>query len=691
MPGLELETPVKYVHGVGPMRGEHFGQAGVNTVFDLLHLCPSRYEAIPRYKAIAEWQDGQVACIAGEIAQVRWGGRSPNLTVVATIIDGDERCRITWFNSTYLKSKLAVGICICATGKIQFGEGQAQMTNPIFQLARSAEELPLPDRERWRAVYASTGMLTSKVIEKAIGTCLSGLSWPEGDLPRPTLEARRLLPLREALRQVHQPDSLEAAAEGRRRLAYDELLTWQLQFARTRRHRASQAGAPALPVTAEIDGRIRRRLPFELTSAQDRAVAEICTDLAGSRPMFRLLQGDVGCGKTVVAVYAALVAVANRHQVALLAPTEPLVQQHFEKISGYLRGSAVRLALSSAALGASGRQELCAALSSGQIDLVVGTHALLEPDVQFSRLGLVIIDEQHRFGVQQRKALKSKGPSPHYLVLSATPIPRTQALALIGDLDISVIDVLPAGPRKVSTHIIKPRGVQQAWAKIRALLDRRQQAYIVFPLVAESEKLPLKAVTSQIERLQADELNGYSCAMLHGRMKPQEKQDAIQKFRRGETQVLVCTTVVEVGVDIPAATVMAVFHAERYGLAQLHQLRGRVGRRGDESHFFLFADGGGEQAVQRLKILEATTNGFEIAAVDLQLRGPGQIMGTEQHGLPSYRFANLATDIDLLQFAQQDAQAVISGQLKLGRGEHKLLSQLRRRYDQPETRLVDVA
>ncbi len=691
MPGLELETPIRYVRGVGPFRSEQFLQARVQTVLDLLHLSPTRYEIIPGYKPIAEWQEGQVACIAGEITQIRWGGNVGKPTVIARVIDGDESCRITWFNLPYLKSELAVGMYICATGKIRSGEGEAQMTNPVFRLSHAADDLELPDRERWRPVYSSIGMLNSKAIEKAISTCLAEVRWPDDDLPMAIRRERQLACLPDAVQQIHRPDSLPAAAQGRRRLAYDELLMWQLEFARSHQRRSRDGQAPMLRVTPEIDRRIRKRLPFALTSAQDTAVADICSDLAASRPMFRLLQGDVGCGKTAVALYAALVAIANRHQAALLSPTEILAQQHFEKINRYLGGSAVRTALSTSSLGTSARRALRSALRGGEIDLVVGTHALLEPDIKFKRLGLVIIDEQHRFGVQQRKALKSKGPSPHYLVLSATPIPRTQALAIMGDLDISVIDVLPCGRRSVTTHVVRTHNTRQAWSKIRHQLDGNQQAYVVFPLVTESEKLPLRAVTSEIERLRADELSGYRCAMLHGKMKTREKAEAIRRFREGEIQVLVCTTVIEVGVDIPSATLMVVFHAERYGLAQLHQLRGRVGRGGDESHFFLFADHAGDQAIQRLRLLEATANGFEIAAADLRLRGPGQIMGTEQHGLPTYKFVNLATDIDLLQAAQQDAQAILRGEIKLKKGEHDVLRRLQRQYEKNDAHWVHVA
>ncbi len=700
MPGLELNSPVRFVPGVGPFRGEKFHQAGIRTVLDLLQISPTRYEILPACKPLGQWQAGEVACIAGEITSVRWAGSRSKPVVVARIRDGDESARISWFNLPRLRSQLAVGMVLCATGKIQFGDDEAEMTNPIFQYRASADDLTMPDQGRLRAVYSSVGTLDSKAISKTISGCLTQVRWPEHDLPRGILERRKLLTLPQAISQIHQPDSQEHAERARRRLAYDELLLWQVQFLRIKMKRRQGATAPALEVTPEIDRRIRRRLPFSLTPAQNKVVAQISRDISSTEPMVRLLQGDVGCGKTAVAIYAALVAVANRHQAALLAPTEILAEQHFEKARSYLEGSAVRIALSASSIGAAARSRLKSALAAGEIDLVIGTHALLEPDIKFHRLGLVIIDEQHRFGVEQRKALKTKGASPHYLVMSATPIPRTQTLAWMGDLDVSVIDEMPAGPRRVDTRIVSRADLQRAWATVRAGLDGGGQAYVVLPLIDDSDKLELRSVNSEIERLRAAELRGYRCAILHGRLTSAEKQKVIDDFRTGAIQVLVTTTVIEVGVDVPNATMMAVFHAERYGLAQLHQLRGRIGRAGDQAHMFLFLERRGSQAYQRLRILETTTDGFEIAAADLQLRGPGQIMGTEQHGIPTYKFANLATDIDLLEAAKEDARsftqdrpasAAGSSREEFAQLEPELSQYLQQRHPEHDENLVHVA
>lgn len=685
-----MQQKLLSVPGVGAARARQLAEARVETVLDLLLLNPKRYESAPAWRPIGEWREGETACIAGEITRVN-SGRSRNGPMVsACVSDGLERCRITWFNLPFLRSQLFVGAYICATGKIQMGEGEALMSNPRFRLYEDMERMELPDRDRWRPVYAPAESLAGGAIERIIRSCLDRVRWPDDYLPQALRQKRGLISLHEAVHHIHQPDSLEAAAQGRRRLAYDELLMWQLEFARTRHRRQQGVKAPPFGLTPEIDRRIRARLPFVLTQAQDRAVAEICGDLRSCRPMFRLLQGDVGCGKTAVAVYAALVAIANKHQAALLAPTEILAQQHMDKINGYLAGSAVRTALAVGSLSVSEKARVRTALQAGEIDLVVGTHALLEPDVRFSRLGLVIIDEQHRFGVEQREALKSKGRSPHYLVLSATPIPRTQALAIVGDLDLSVIDTMPVGQRRVRTQLVDSESAPGAWARIREELDGGRQAYVVFPLVSESAKLPLRAVTTEIEQLRAGELQGYACGLLHGRMKAGEREEVVGGFRRGEFQALVCTTVVEVGVDIPQATVMAVFHAERYGLAQLHQLRGRIGRAGDQAWFFMFSERQDAEAWQRLRLLEETHDGFRIAEEDLKLRGPGQIMGVEQHGMPTYRFANLMADLDLLYAAQQDAQTLTSGPAHSGVRRNALFALLQKRYERREARLAQV-
>ncbi|MCG3137334.1 MAG: ATP-dependent DNA helicase RecG [Phycisphaerae bacterium] len=654
-PSVNLDTPVRFIPGVGPARGQVLEQSGISDVGALLLRRPRRYVAIPACRPIAEWSPGQTACIAGEIVRLRFAraGR-----VQAEIVDGQERCRITWFHSPYLRERLRSGQVLLAWGIIRAGESGAEMINPRFRTAESAEQLELPTTTSWQAVYARIDTLTGRAIYQIIRRGLALLPaladiWPANDQP-----AGEWMSLDEALRGVHQPQDDAHAEHCRRRLAYDELLMWQLSFAEARR-RQQHSSAPPLPVSAEIDRRIRARFPFRLSPAQDRAVQEISADLAQSQPMLRLLQGDVGSGKTAVAVYAALVAIANRQQVVLLAPTEILARQHYQRISEYLRGSQVQLALFTGTLRTTEREPLQQQLVTGHLNLAVGTHALLEEVIRFQRLGLVIIDEQHRFGVAQREALKRKAPHAHYLVLSATPIPRTLAMIGLGDLDQSVIDELPAGRLPVISRLVTPAGAAAAWRAIVTELAAGRQAYIVFPLIEESEQSPLRAVTVEYERLRAGVLRNFSCGLLHGRLPTEERTATLEQFRSGALQVLVATTVVEVGVDVANATVMAVFHAERYGLAQLHQLRGRVGRGRHGGQFFMFVDKESTETAARLQIMLETTDGFRIAEADLAQRGPGDLLGTQQHGLPGLRFIDLARDRVLWEQARQQAQVLL--------------------------------
>ncbi len=677
MAGLKLQTAVRYVRGVGPARSQQLERAGLWTVRELLFRRPIRYQDLPAHQPLSECAAGQTACIAGEVTEVRLGGGWRRPCVVAQVRDGQEHCRITWFNIPHLKSKLSPGMFVVATGKVQAAEdGGAQMTNPAFECFDQCEDMVLPQRGRLRPVYPASGTLASRHIDRLIQNCLAELDL-SGDYLPPDIRRRwQLLEHPQALTFLHRPPTPQDAEQARRRLAFDELLRWQIEFARARRVRQHGPQAPRLRRTAEIDRRIRNRLPFQLTAAQNRCIEEVCRDLDAAQPMLRLLQGDVGSGKTVVAVYAALVCVANQFQAALLAPTEILARQHHDKIQHYLKHSAVRVGLAIGRQPDSQKLRLRSELQSGDINLVVGTHALLDRGIRFHRLGLTLIDEQQRFGVQQRRELITKGRACHYLVLSATPIPRTQALATVGDLDVSILDQGPGGPRRVHTCLVGQAQAPSAWRTIRRDLDAGRQAYVVLPLVEESEKLGLKAVTTEIEHLGRTQLQGYRCAVLHGRMPPAEKEQVVSAFRDGRIQVLVCTTVVEVGVDIPNATTMAIFHPERYGLAQLHQLRGRIGRGGDQASLFLFTHNAGGKSAERLKLLCRTMDGFEIADADLRLRGPGDILGTEQHGLPMYRFTDLGTDGPLLRAAQHTAAALLAGDITLNASQKRVWSEL---------------
>jgi len=657
-----LKMPVQYLRGVGPARAAAFAALGVHTVADLLWHLPFRHELVPRSVPIGALRCAETATVVGTIRRVRVSRGASRGSVVVDVEDGTGRCRVRWFNSSYLRDKLLVGGVIRFTGRVEDGNGRAAFVNPTYELIEPGADPFAGDRDQFIPVYPATAQLASGAIARCVRAALDvALPHVSETLPEELRERRALPRLATAIARVHHPTSATDVEVARRRLAYDELLVMQLAMQLRRQQRRSARHAPRIVVTPLIDARIRARLPFALTAAQERAVREVSADLASEKPMGRLLQGDVGSGKTAVAVYAALAAIADRAQVAMLLPTEVLAQQTYLRFAQYLAGSRVRSTLLVGGMSRAERADILKRLEHGEIDLAAGTHALLEPDVRFRRLGLVIVDEQHRFGVSQRGRLRRKGTSPHYLVMTATPIPRTLAMTLYGDLDVSVIDELPPGRTPIATRQVGPseRERAAAWAEVRARLAAGEQAYVVYPLVEESEALELKAATREAETLRAGALAGFRVGLVHGRMRAEEKHRVFEEFRAGRMHALVSTTVIEVGVDVPNATIMVIEHAERYGLAQLHQLRGRVGRGQRPSCCLLMAGTRGAEAAQRLQIICATTDGFRIAEADLRLRGPGELVGTRQHGLPMFRAANLNDDLELLMQARDDAAGIV--------------------------------
>ncbi len=489
------------------------------------------------------------------------------------------------------------------------------------------------------------------------------------------LSKRALMDRRSAVAAMHRPEDSEQWGEARRRLAYDECLLMQTALA-LQRARHIQRPAHALPVTPEIDRRIRARLPFSLTEAQDRAVAEISADLARPLPMNRLLQGDVGCGKTVVALYAALTAIAKHKQVAIMAPTEILAAQHYNKITGYLSGSRVRLATLVGGQATKQREFVVAQLASGELDLVVGTHALLGENVRFKELALVIIDEQHKFGVEQRAGIRGKGFAPHYLVMTATPIPRTLAMTVFGDLDVSVIDQPPPGRGTTRTKLVDPKEMAQVYQFVRQRLAEGQQAYFIYPLVNPSDNAELTAAVEAYEELKDSELADWPIALIHGQMSGDEKDRVMRGFTQGKIRALIASVVVEVGIDVASANVMVIHHADRFGLAQLHQLRGRIGRGKDDAWCILVGAANNDIARQRLDVLCKTSDGFKIAEEDLRLRGPGEIFGARQHGMPELKVADLIEDFELLRLARRDAFEIVQQDPHLANPHNQMLRQL---------------
>lgn len=704
-----LTKPVQFVRGVGPQRANVLAGIGLETVSDLIHYFPFRHEDQGPPRRINELLLDEKVTVIGAVEQASWQrplfGKTRKPMLRAVINDASGYLNVVWFNATYLRDRLARGQLVRLYGKVGVDRDEAQMVNPQIDWLDPDADPATWSVSRIVPVYRATQQLSSGQLARIVGTALDEALPAVGEFLPEGLRREHDLPDRcEAIRAMHRPHAMDELDPARRRLAYEELFLMQLAITLQRRWRVRTSQAPRLTNSPKIDERIRLRFPFELTAAQNRVIAQIVGDLDRPQPMSRLLQGDVGSGKTVVALYAALVTVANKHQCVMLAPTEILATQHYQSIERYLADSRVRRCLLTGKTSRPQREQALEDIAAGRMDLVVGTQALLEKDIRFDGLGLVIVDEQHKFGVSQRATLKglqiqrslteagvttarrsaddSRGRlEPHYLVMTATPIPRTLSMTVFGDLDVSIIDTLPPGRQPIKTSLVTDKQSPQAWATVRKRVAAGDQVYVVYPLVEESDALDLKAATVEVEHVARDLLPGSRVGLLHGRMKKSDKQDVMDAFARHELDVLVSTTVIEVGVDVPNATVMVIQHAERYGLAALHQLRGRVGRGSKPSICLLMADKLTKIARQRLKVLCATTDGFRIAEEDLRLRGPGELLGVRQHGYPELRMANLVDDADLLLQARDDAADLVRDDPALRRAEHApLRDELRARF-----------
>jgi len=682
---IKLSMPVQFLKGVGPARAQVFAKLGVVTVGDLLEYFPRDWVFAPEPKKISQLETGETAAIVGLVESTDFQNYRRPAIFEAMVSDETGICRIIWFNGGYLRDQLRPGQAIMAWGKAGEYKHQLQLTNPKFRIIEAATKKGslrlgsgLPDPFFFNGgVYPASGGLSSMQIKKIIRPVLDNLSGLVGEFyDDEFLKKAELIKRKDAFGWIHLPADENKLAKAKRRLKFDELFLMQLGLA-LRRHRHSKfASAVAMKSSDEIDRRIRKRFPFLLTEDQDKTIAEIVADMQRPIPMNRLLQGDVGSGKTVVALYATLLAVANKTQVAIMAPTEILANQHFISIERYLRNSDVKRVLITGGLTGKKRDEVLNEVKAGDIDIVVGTVALLEKDIEFKKLGLVVIDEQHKFGVHQRAELRKDG-TPHCLVMTATPIPRTLAMTVFGDLDVSIIKHSPPGRGAVVTRWVAPEDRPKAYEFIRERLRAGKQAYFVYPRITGiEEEGDIKAATDGWREL-SKVFGEFKVELLHGRLSSEKKREVMAEFRKGKIKALVATVVIEVGVDIPNATIMVIEGADRFGLAQLHQLRGRIGRGTDKSFCFLFADKETENEVakSRLEMMERSNDGFEIAEHDLKLRGPGELFSTRQHGLPDLKIANIIDDYDLLVMARRCAFELVSADPMLISPMHKNIRQ----------------
>ena len=667
---ITLSTPVQFLKGVGPARAETFAQLGVRTVGDLLEYFPRDWNFMPEPTKIGRIRPNDTVAIVGMVESIDYQSYRRQPLFEALVSDDTGVCRIVWFHGGYLRGQLEPGQVIMASGKATLYKHQLQLTNPKFLLLD--EDHPQSAEYFSGGVYPACKGLTSRQIKRVIAPVLDKVADLVPEFYEDDFRKKAdLICRKDAFAWIHLPPDEDKLAQARRRLKYDELFLMQLGLALRRYRVQHYSNAVPCDCSEQIDRRIRRRFPFLLTEDQNACIAEIAADMSQSKPMNRLLQGDVGSGKTVVALYAALLAVANKLQVAIMAPTEILADQHFLSIERYLKDSNVNRVLITGGLNGKKRQGVLKAVGSGEIDIVVGTVALLQADIEFQRLGLVIIDEQHKFGVEQRAELR-KQTTPHCLVMTATPIPRTLAMTAFGDLDVSVIKHAPPGRGAIVTRWVSRQERQKAYQFIRERLKAKKQVYFVYPRITGVEQAgDVKAATDEWEHLSRKVFPEFTVELLHGQMPSAKKQQIMAEFRRGKIDVLVSTVVVEVGVDVPNATVMVVEGADQFGLAQLHQLRGRIGRSEAKSYCFLFAETDNDTAKSRLDIMTRSNDGFEIAEQDLRLRGPGEMLSTRQHGLPDLKIASIVDDFDLLVMARKNAFEMVSQDSMLTRAEHR--------------------
>lgn len=697
-----LSTPIQSIRGVGPRFAEFLKKKGIETVEDALYFIPRGYEDRRTIKPIAEAQPGCRETLRGAVLSSRLVPYQRRKVFEVTIGDDSGTIVAKWFNTTrsscaYLQKKFKRGQELIISGKVDAFFSQKEISHPDVELIEDEEKNCL-HFNRIVPTYSETEGLHQKVLRKIMKEVVDAYAgWVPDALPRSLMKKRNLTDLAQALQNIHFPDLradcdllTSARSPYHRRIIFDEFFFLELGLALRKKGAVLEKGI-AFDTSGSLVRKLEQLLPFTLTAAQKRVITQVKADMAQPYPMNRLIQGDVGSGKTLVAFAAALMAVENRYQAALMAPTELLAEQHYLTLHSLAHDLGISTAFLHSGQKKSLRDRLCDGIQAGTINLVIGTHAVIQEAVTFYRLGLGIIDEQHRFGVIQRAALKEKGGNPDTLVMTATPIPRTLALTVYGDLDISIIDEMPPGRMPIKTKVFHESERQTVYRIIAEEVEKGHRAYIVYPMIEESEKTDLMAATQMYEHLQRDVFHRYRLGLLHGRLRSEEKEYIMEQFKQGDLQILVATTVIEVGIDVPEATLMVVEHAERFGLSQLHQLRGRVGRGEHPSFCLLLAQyQQSDEARKRLRIMEETNDGFKIAEEDLAIRGPGEFLGVRQSGIPDFRVANIIRDARILDEARQEAFSLVRKDPFLESPEHYFLKMILRHRWQGRLALAGV-
>lgn len=648
---MELEK----IKGVGPKTLKHLNSIGIFTIEDAITYFPRDYEDRNNIKPVLEMKDGEMVSFIGETSIIYGSRRTATGKTITKVLfkSGIEYLTGVWFNQPYIKNTFKVGESIYLFGRVSRKMGEIQIIEPQYEKNMdNVHKGIIP-------VYSTNKYLSQKVLRKTIAQSLNYIDGEISEcIPESIRKIYKLLDIKTTLTNIHFPTNMQFLNLCRRRIKFEELLTLQLGLFIIKKRLIQSNNAFGIPVCKDMK-KFKESLPYELTGAQSKTIREILTDMKNSKPMNRLVQGDVGSGKTIVAVIALFNCAKNGYQGAMMVPTEILAEQHFESINSFLGKWGIRVGLITGSTPKSKKKEVLDQLTSGEIDIIIGTHALIQENVQFNNLSLVITDEQHRFGVRQRAELINKGHNPHVLVMTATPIPRTLALFLYGDMDISIINEMPKGRQKISTHFVKAAGRDKVYNSLLKEIQMGRQVYVVCPLVEESENLQVESAVETEKNIKEKYFMNFRVGLLHGRMTSSEKDEVMHSFKAGNIDVLVSTTVIEVGVNVPNATVMVIENADRFGLAQLHQLRGRVGRGTHKSYCILISEARNQVALDRMNIMTSTNDGFVIAEKDMEMRGTGEFFGIRQHGLPELKMADIVKDIEILKETRDLAREII--------------------------------